>query len=90
MSDIETQCMHGDEEGKGWGEDKYTGYLGLKYPKVMDYYCGTTHQNVLNSSSMDRKTLTSLVEMWTHSKKCLAYFGSRNLNQSRVYSDVFE
>ncbi|GFV03184.1 hypothetical protein TNCV_4017811 [Trichonephila clavipes] len=26
---------------------------GLKYPKAMAYYYGDTHQNVINSSSMD-------------------------------------
>ncbi|GFT86515.1 hypothetical protein TNCV_725561, partial [Trichonephila clavipes] len=31
--------------------------LGLKYPKEMAYHYGTTHQNVINCSSMDWKTL---------------------------------
>ncbi|GFY14416.1 hypothetical protein TNCV_1314701 [Trichonephila clavipes] len=34
-----------------------TGCPDLKYPKVMAYYYGSTHQNVNNCSSVDWKTL---------------------------------
>ncbi|GFV44631.1 hypothetical protein TNCV_1701911 [Trichonephila clavipes] len=36
-------------------------YRLIKYPKVMAYYYGTTHQNVTNCSSVDWKTLP---EFW--------------------------
>ncbi|GFX85307.1 uncharacterized protein TNCV_2675821 [Trichonephila clavipes] len=43
-----------------YSRNKYIGGPGLKYPKVMAYYYRTTHQNVINYSSMDWKTLRFL------------------------------
>ncbi|GFS82986.1 hypothetical protein TNCV_1568551 [Trichonephila clavipes] len=31
--------------------------MGLKYPKVLAFFYGTTHQNVINCSSVDWKRL---------------------------------